>query len=99
MYVYENESAIELSGDIDSASPLEKKLNGRENIVFDVAGVEHVDTTFLRFLVRLKEHAAKEHCATAELVGVTPKLHRILEVTGLARMFPLPPRAASAIRN
>ena len=98
MYVYENASAIELSGDADLASSgalsiLETQLQGRENIVFDVTGLESVDSTFLRFLVRLKQHAAKEELATVELVGVKPNLRRILEVTGLARMFSLQPRS------
>jgi anti-anti-sigma factor len=97
MYVYDNESAIELSGDVDLTSSgilslLEKKLHGREAIVFDVAGLEHVDSTFLRFLVRLKQHAAKGELATVTLIGVRPNLRRILEITGLARMFSLEPR-------
>lgn len=92
MNVYENESSIELSGDIDLASSgtlslLEKKLHGRENIVFDVRGLQHVDTTFLRFLVRLREHAVNEEFTAVELIGVKPNLRRILEITGLARMF------------
>lgn len=66
---------------------LEKKLLGRENIVFDVTGLKHVDSTFLRFLVNLKEHVARDRSATLELVGVTPRLRRILEITGLARAF------------
>lgn len=94
MNVYENESSIELSGDIDLASSgtlslLEKKLHGRENIVFDVRGLQHVDTTFLRFLVRLREHAVNEEFTAVELIGVKPNLRRILEITGLARMFAL----------
>ena len=92
MNVQEHASAITLSGDIDLASAgalsrLEKQLLGRENIVFDVAGLEHVDSTFLRFLVNLKKHVAKDRSATVELVGVKPQLRRILEITGLSRSF------------
>ncbi len=78
MKVQEHELLVELSGDIDLAS---------SNIVLDVAGLEHVDATFLRFLVNLKDHAAKERSATVELVGVTPRLRQILEITGLSRAF------------
>ena len=92
MNVHENASVVTLSGDIDLASAgalslLEKKLDGRENIIFDVAGLEHFDTTFLRFLVRLRKHVAQEQSGTVELVGVKPQLQRILEITGLARTF------------
>jgi anti-anti-sigma factor len=92
MNVQEHASAIALSGDIDIASAgalslLERKLLGRENIVFDVTGLKHVDSTFLRFLVNLKDHVARDRSATVELVGVTPRLRRILEITGLARAF------------
>jgi anti-anti-sigma factor len=61
----------------------------RERIVFDVAGLKHIDSTFLRFLVGLRDHVARDRSATVELVGVTPRLHRILRITGLARAFVL----------
>jgi anti-anti-sigma factor len=96
MNVHENASVVTLSGDIDLASAgalslLEKRLDGRENIVFDVAGLDHFDATFLRFLVRLRNHVAKERSAAVEIVGVKPNLRRILEITGLVRMFSLQP--------
>lgn len=92
MNVQERASAVALSGDIDLASTnalslLEKNLLGRENIVFDVAGLKHVDSAFLRFLVKLKAHVAKDSSTTIELVGVTPRLRRILETAGLSRAF------------
>ncbi len=92
MTVQEHELLVELSGDVDLSSAgrllqMEKELRDRENIVFDVAGLEHVDSTFLRFLVNLKDHAARAQTATVQLVGVTPRLRRILEITGLARSF------------
>jgi anti-anti-sigma factor len=55
-------------------------------IVVDVAGLKQVDSTFLRFLVKLKEHA-RDQSATLELCGATPRLRRILRVTGLERAF------------
>ena len=103
MKVLENASVITLSGDIDLASAgelslLAKKLDGRENIVFDVAGLEHFDTTFLRFLVELRKHVAREQSGTVELVGAKPQLRRILEITGLARMFSLQPRVDAHVK-
>jgi anti-anti-sigma factor len=60
-----------------------------DRIVFDVAGLKHIDATFLRFLVTLKEHAARDRSATVELIGATPRLRRVLQITGLARAFVL----------
>jgi anti-anti-sigma factor len=104
MVVHDNASVITLSGDIDltsadALSRLEKQVHGRERIVIDVAGVEHIDTTFLRFLVRLKTHSVREPFAAIELVGVKPRLRRILEITGLARMCSLPAPAPNNARS
>lgn len=96
MNVQEHASVIALSGDIDLAAArtlceLEKKLVLRDKIVFDVAGLKHIDSTFLRFLVGLKEHAARNRSTPVELVGATPRLRRILHITGLARAFVFSP--------
>ena len=90
MTIEEGTAAIAVSGDVDLASAyelsqLEKKLFGQETIVLDVADLEHVDSTFLRFLVKLQAHRT----TTLKLVGVKPRLRRILEVTGLSRAFVL----------
>ena len=87
-------SLVTLAGDVDftsadALSVLEKTLVDRENIVVDVEGLKYVDSSFLRFLIRVKEHADKEEPTTVELVGVKPKLRRALEVTGLSSMFEL----------
>jgi anti-anti-sigma factor len=65
-------------------SPTWGKMN---RIVVDVAGLKQIDSTFLCFLVRLREHAARDQSATVELVGATPRLRRTLQITGLARAF------------
>ena len=93
MNVQENAPVITLSGDVDidaaaTLAVLEKELCGRASIVLDVAGLRHFDSTFLRFLVRLQNHAAAR-TAPLELVGVQPRLRRVLEITGLARMLSL----------
>ncbi len=92
-------SLVKLSGDIDIASAgtllrLEKRLAGRENIVFDVADLDFVDATFLGFLMRLKERASKERSTNIELLGAKPNLRRILQVTGLNHVFHLWPKPA-----
>ena len=93
----EQMSLVKLSGDIDIASAgtlfrLEKKLAGRDNIVFDVAELEYVDATFLGFLMRLKQHGHLNESTTIELVGAKSNLRRILEVTGLKNVFAVWPR-------
>jgi anti-sigma B factor antagonist len=100
MNVQEHASVITLSGDIDLAAAgalaeLEKKLVVRDRIVFDVAGLKHIDSTFLRFLVGLKEHVARDRSATIELIGVTPRLRRILHITGLAPTFVQPAESST----
>ncbi|HEX8805468.1 MAG TPA: STAS domain-containing protein [Candidatus Aquilonibacter sp.] len=90
MNIEEGAAAIAVSGDVDLSSAyelsqLEKRLFGKETIVFDVGALSHVDSTFLRFLVELQAH---RH-TPVKLVGVQPRLRRILEITGLSRAFVL----------
>jgi anti-anti-sigma factor len=96
--VHDDASLVKLSGDIDLAcaaalSILEKELAHQDNIVIDVACLKNVDSTFLRFLSRLKQRITKEGPTSVALVGVSPKLRRLFRVTGLAHMFALSPAA------
>lgn len=91
MTIQDAPPAIAISGDIDLSSAdelfrLEERLFGRQSIVLDVTELKHVDSTFLRFLVKLK---ARDQSTTVKLVGVKPQLRRILEITGLSRTFVL----------
>jgi anti-sigma B factor antagonist len=86
------EPQVTLSGDIDTASGpelsrLEKRLAEPDAIVIDVSKVDYVDTTFIRFLVNLKHHTNKVDKSSIKIVGVSPRLRRIFEVTGLMRQF------------
>ena len=87
---------IRLAGyaDLSSASvlaSLESQLREETSIVLHVAELEFADTTFLRFLLRLRSLSGQSRSVT--LVGVTSRLMRILEVTGLSRIFPYEPAA------
>jgi anti-anti-sigma factor len=56
-------------------------------VILDVSKVQYFDTTFLRFLANLGRHAKKAQQANVKLLGVTPHLRRVLEITGLIRVF------------
>jgi anti-anti-sigma factor len=53
----------------------------------DVADLEYADTSFLRFLLRLKKHENKANPNAIRLVRVNRRLRRLLEITGLSRVF------------
>jgi anti-anti-sigma factor len=85
-----DEVCITGSADFTSApalEQLEKHLRIRSHIVLNVAKLEFVDTTFLRFLIRLRAPASGRHPATVKLVGVGEPLQRALQVTGLRTLF------------
>lgn len=85
-----DEVRIAGAADLTSApalEQLEKLLRDRNNIVLDVAKLEFADTTFLRFLIRLRGRARDRGHANVKLVGVGKHLQRILEITGLSMLF------------
>lgn len=86
------EPMVKMSGDIDitcgpELSKLEKQLVKSDSVVIDVSNVHYVDTTFLRFLLRLRRHANKTEPSSIKVVGAGPRLRRIFEVTGLMTLF------------
>lgn len=66
---------------------LERELKQADKVVLDVGGLDYFDTTFLRFLLRLHSHENKSSHGAVRLVGVKPMMQRVLEVTGLSRVF------------
>ena len=84
--------AVTMSGCADLVAAkelerLERQLRATSDIVINVAALEFADTTFLRFLIRLRSRAHGRDHANVKLTGVTRRLQRILEVTGLSRLF------------
>lgn len=76
--------------DISSAralASLEVELRDDSEVVLNVAAMEFSDTTFLRFLVRLRPFTHGENRRSVTLVGVSAQLQRALEITGLGRYF------------
>lgn len=90
----EQPRVVHISGDVDwvratELAQLEKELADSSNVVLDVGDVKYVDTTFLRFLLRLRTHANKSTRDSVRLIRATRRLRRLLEVTGLTRTFAL----------
>lgn len=95
---YETESAhaevlLRMRGDIDLScasqlNSLARALARKDRLVIDVADVGFADTTFLRFLMQLRHGGTKtSQPRPVRLVGATGQLRRILEVTGLSKVF------------
>ncbi len=83
---------VRIQGCADIASipairKLEKELQGYTDFVFDVTALEFADSTFFRFLLRLRSRAHRAERRNVRLVGVQRRLRRVLEITGLARVF------------
>jgi anti-anti-sigma factor len=66
---------------------LEKQLHNRTNIILNVAKLEFADTTFLRFLLRVRAKARERQPSTVTLVDVSKHLLRVLEIAGLSNLF------------
>lgn len=76
--------------DLPSAAALaslEAQLRDDTDVVLNVSDMDFADTTFLRFLVRLRPFPHNENRRSITLVGVSPQLKRTLEITGLGRFF------------
>jgi len=83
---------LTIHGDVDvtcmpALAELEKTLAPPCAVVVDVADLRYADTSFLRFLLRLKKHQNKSKPGAIRLVRVNRRLRRLLEITGLARVF------------
>lgn len=62
----------------------------RQTLILDVEALSEMSPDFLRFLVRLRNHADDAHYQI-HLVGVSVKLKRTLEKTGLVHLFTYEP--------
>jgi anti-anti-sigma factor len=88
-----------LSGSVDIASAndlaaLEGVLKNYESLVFYVKDLNFADTTFLRFLMRLRQ-AQHHYSRRVEIVDASPQLRRVLNITGMNRHFLLWPLRAA----
>jgi anti-anti-sigma factor len=76
---------LRFSGEVDMTDAADLKQLEREthdsNVIVDVANLRYADTTFLRFLIRLRRHGS------VRLIGANQTVRRVLDVTGLSRYF------------
>ena len=84
---------VEVAGPLDSAgsATLLAKLDrlideGRHHLVIDAAGVTFCDSSGLSALVRSRARAV-EMTGSLRLASPSPHVRRLLELTGLTRMF------------
>lgn len=90
----ENTCYVSISGDVglsDEAAlkRIEASVRAAPQIAVDVGELKYADTTFLRFLLRLKSQPNKTARDAIRLVRASRRLQRLLEVTGLLRAFQL----------
>lgn len=86
-----NKLVISLSGEIElfNSSLLKRKLSSEvfdvDEIVFDLAGVEYVDSYFIKLLIHLRKRLGGISSVT--VINAKPPVMRIFEVTGLDKLF------------
>jgi anti-anti-sigma factor len=92
---------LRLSGELDlvTAPRVERQAldlfaRGFQRIVLDLAGIEFVDSTGLRMMLRLQMHA-EEQDGLFEIARPSSAAHRLLEVTGMQARFPLADASAA----
>ena len=65
----------------------ERNHDGLRTVIVDMSGVDRIDMRFVHALMALRERMRQDGAAAIKLMGVSPKVRRTLEVTGLAQMF------------
>jgi anti-anti-sigma factor len=85
-------SIIRISGDVDISNEdalkrIERDVAESPNVVLDVKDLGYVDTTFLRFLLRVKHQPNKGTRESLTIRHPGPQLRRIFEITGLIKVF------------
>lgn len=82
---------LHFSGEVDMTDAGNLKEVQREvqdsHVIVDVEGLRYADTTFLRFLLRLREQVKSTRDGSVRVVGANRTVRRVLEVTGLSRYF------------
>jgi anti-anti-sigma factor len=83
-----------ISGDVDifhedALKQIERDAEAVPNFVVDAEKLHYTDTVFLRFLLRIRSQPNKGTRDSVRIVHATRQLRRVLEVTGLTKMFTL----------
>lgn len=97
-------STIEIDGEIDIFSSKELKLlvaseidNGARCIIFEMSKVGYLDSTGLALLVGAFKRL-NENKGTLSIVNPSPRIVRILQVTGMNKIFDIFDTEEAALR-
>lgn len=98
------QTVVAVTGDLDIATgpaladELKALLDqgGHQQLVVDLTGVEFMDSTGLGVLVGAQQEAARQG-GSVELICTTPRLLKILRITGLDKVFPIHSSVADAL--
>lgn len=95
---------LTLRGDVDftSASKLEEistPFGSCDVVVLDLQQLGFVDTTFLRFLLKLAKQAREHVLNPVRLIAPAPRARRLLDVTGLSRRFAIYETLEQSLRD
>ncbi len=71
---------------------------GRFRLIIDMAGVAKMDSSGVDALVMACHHA-RERGGDAKLVGLVPRVHKLLELTQLTTVFEIYPDLAQAMSS
>lgn len=87
--------------DLDSSRELKEKINelleaGSKLVVLDLAGVRFIDSSGLGVLVVSLKSAA-EHDSSIRLACAQPPVEKVLQLTGLDRIFIMSETVAEAL--
>ena len=80
-----------ISGRLDTMSSPEldeiitNELDGVTDLTFDFAGLDYISSAGLRVLLRAKKKM--DSCGTMKLVGVSPIIMEIFEITGFSEVL------------
>ena len=71
--------------------------NGRKNLVFDLGGVTHIDSTGIGFLIAIYTSIVKEDGGKFVLASPNHRVREVLELTKLLTILPVYDSEAQAL--
>ncbi|KOV85548.1 hypothetical protein ADL03_13735 [Nocardia sp. NRRL S-836] len=78
---------LDVTGSTTLLTHLDRLIDGgRRHLVVDVSGITFCDSSGISALVRSRSRAV-EAAGSLRLVSPSPAVRRVLDITGLARMF------------
>ncbi|MBE0447420.1 MAG: STAS domain-containing protein [Actinobacteria bacterium] len=75
----------DLSGSSALRQALVRKLDGIDNVIFDLGKLEFADSYFLRLLIKLRKRLGG--VSSVKVRNAKPNVRRIFEVTNLDKLF------------